>query len=506
MLTRFAGAVAAVVLLAIGFAPQRIDAQATQKPAPCAAEARAFRQAGNEAADLNELREEAGKATRAEVLNRLKTQLVSTAKTEKERAWSVFRTCVYQLRLAQFGPMPAPVTIVSTQPARTTTGNIAGSLVYNWAAATLERAAEGSQPTPSLDAIAALEAGPADGSRLLLIPIPMPTDRNARQIVEALVQLRRIRMLAGPARDTPLNSGIALFAPSATPPARVTQLIAQAAEATSEFLFTDFVRYAEVPPPNGDVADTLLSVLSVLNRITAATPPAAVPSPAPRPVAPAPAPPRVATPPNTRNTAVSNLRPTDVFIEDQRGLTYTILVGKTLADAIATQIKYGRRDAPEAVGTISSCSAMLRRLAPPRQLGVGWWAWVSAYFHPTLRTPDQHQWGFACGGTTPEEALAAAYGKLKESRNQTFTSAYIALGITAEPDHARLHAERRLGQPYSAWQTECGVSRDPGDGQAFAAMVMSPQMRMHPKAPAIGCHPFYNTPTPNQPPPDLRPR
>lgn len=241
-----------------------------------------------------------------------------------------------------------------------------------------------------------------------------------------------------------------------------------------------------------------LDVFRASRRAAAATPPAASSSTAPPAV--------TNSTPARPSAGSSDLRPTDVFVESQDELTFTILVGKTLTEALANQIKYARRDAPVPVGTIYSCSGMLGALNPPRKLGVGWWAYISTFDQPSTSQRDRHVWGFACGGATIEEAVEAAYEAAKKKRKGPFYGADVQAGVTADLDFERLKAASRLGEPFGAWATRCGLPNNvvnPDSGKAVAALLMGPRLAKW-ETPGFtngNCLPFYNTLQQNQPPP-----
>lgn len=509
MRMRLAGLAAIAVVFFVALAPERFDAQAVPTPEACAAARARAERAGEPGAELDRLvvgiaSEDSATVVLAGDMYRAITARVPLGTfPERTQAVSGFMICLRDARIAQLGSA-API-IVTTQVAGTVTGNLAQALVAAWNGATLAAPAEVTAP---LNAIAALEAGPADGSRLLLIPIPRSTDPGARQILDAMAPLRRIGMVAGPRTVNPTNSGVALFAPSRTPGERINEFIDQISATVRAASYLAALERAQLPPADRNIGATLAAVLNALN------------APAPPPAAP-----RAAPPPNAGNTtALGNLRPTDVFLEDQ-GNTFNILVGRTLTEAVANQVRYAGRTMPTAGGPpwqYYSCAQI------GRGMRVAWWAVVVGYFDP-LRPAGQPNrtdsgYGFACASGTLDQALAAAYDALKGKRNQRLTTYWAYAGVTAELDYARLAREQRLGQPMSAWAVYCNapshldearasfMPQDPGNGQAFAALLLSHAFRWReypyvhqgsPQTARLGCSPFGNTPEPNQPPPVL---
>jgi hypothetical protein len=368
-------------------------------PPACAAERRTAERAGVDMADVNAEVAASATANRARALRVIENLSVAPSATERDRVYNAYLKCAHQARLAQLGPAPPPVTIVSTTPdERSVTGSIAWRLGLDWAGATVVRP---SAVTPSLDAIAALEAGPADGSRILLIPIPLPTAANARQIVDALAPLRRISLVAGPPRANATNSGVALFAPSRTPAARVTQLIAQSAEAMSDMAFPSQLQAVNVAPPTGDIAATLLSVLSRLPAAAPAPAPAtrgaAAPAPARAAAVPAPAPPsaRAAT---ANQQWPLGIAPGNLYVIQQcvSGFCGGVLVsGTSPQDAVGVANLVGASDLAIRQQT-ASYSVLLECRGP------GWGATIS------LGTGGGFAQGHACGASTPAAALLAA--------------------------------------------------------------------------------------------------
>jgi hypothetical protein len=318
--------------------------------------------------------------------------------------------------------------------------------------------------------------------------------------------------VAGPGAAT--QSGAGLFAPSRTSAARVAELARQATTALSTPSFSAAHARARLAPPTSDISATLLSVLSRLP----ATPPAA-------PVPPAGAP-RAASP-GGASTFATNLRPTDFFLEEQPGNGFlTVLVGKTLAEALANQVRYYGRTAPTVAGTILSCSQVAGRMT------VGWWALVVGYHDPLRPTGEPRRristWGMSCAAATVEQAIAGAYdaaqNKAKEKAKGPFTNYWLYAGVTAELDYARLAAEKRLSNvvPLAAWVMTCETPdtldwarasffpQDPGNGAAFSKYLLSPALRQRqysyvqgrvPVTGYFGCTGFGHTPEPNQPPP-----
>ncbi|MGE0392391.1 MAG: hypothetical protein AB7P67_02365 [Vicinamibacterales bacterium] len=355
-------------------------------PQACAAERRRAEQAGIGGAELDAEAVDAETASRAKALIDIESLRRSAGTTERERALDAALICFYQARLAQLAAA-ARVTIVTTQPEGTVTGHIAGQLALEWAGATLVRP---SAATPSLDAIAALEAGPADGSRLLLIPVPLPTAASSRQIVDALRPLKRIRMVAGPSRANATNSGVALFAPSRTPTARVTELTGQANSAASASSFSAALDRAQVTRPTDNVTATLAAVTSRL------------------PLAPPASAARGATTPGAGNSTASTgqwplgIAPGNLYIIEvcPPGTTgacqYQLVSGKSSQEALTV----AERSRPFHF----SFTPGMRFVVAKACTGPNWGAVV--FHHETGNGP--YAVGADCGHATPAAAMRSA--------------------------------------------------------------------------------------------------
>ena len=461
----------------------------------------------------------AAKATRAVALRAIENFRASSSMAPADRAWVAYFLCAYEARLTQL-PAPAPVTIVSTQRAGTVTGNFASSFVQEWAGATLETPS-GSGATPWLEAIAALEAGAADGSRLLLTTLPLPTASSARQVIDALAPLKRIRMLAGPRAANPTNSGVALFAPSRTPADRVAQLTAQAREAESGPTVSGALERAQYVRPTANITATLASLREQLPPEGSATDVTTAPTPGTS---------TQGSVARATGAGSNNLRPTDFFLEERPDGYIAVLVGKTLPEALATLVKYtSRTTATVQPGyAYHSCSQLVG------EMRVGWFAVILADLNP-LRPFAQRvdkrdvAWGMACGKATVDQAIATAYDAAKQKvSHRPFGTFRVEAAVTAELDLNRLAVEGRLFNnsfeylKLAAWTTQCEMPihleqavtsfrpPDPGNGETFARMLMSPAMKAREYTYSLhggqhkkwfGCSSFVNTPEPNQPPP-----
>ena len=230
----------------------------------------------------------------------------------------------------------------------------------------------------------------------------------------------------------------------------------------------------------------------------------------------------------------SNLRPTDFILEEQAHGFLTVLVGKTLAEALENQVKYVNRTVAtvEPSATYHSCSQLVGKMT------VGWFALVVANLNPLrpFAQPAANRdvvWGMACDGATVEQAIARAYDAAKKKANhRPFGTYRVEAAVTADLDHARLAGEGRLYNTsfeyvhLGAWTMQCEMPiwleqatasffpQDPGNGQTFVKFLMSPGLKSREYAYGLngqqkrrfGCTPFVNTPEPNQPPPVFGPR
>ena len=378
---RRASATAAAVILGVPVVPLHSSGIIiAQTPTACLAERSNGDRLGLKTS-FDQYEREAAAANRAQALRTLKVhEEAAPTQSRGSLAYRAYTICLYKARLAQLGPAPAPVTIVANYAEKTLPGNIAQYLVWEWAGSSLVRPPAGTF-TPHLQAIAALEAGPANGSQLLLLPLPLPWASNARQVLDALAPLQKIMMVAGPRAESAANSGFALFAPSRTPAARVVELIAQAREATSTTEFRNYLNFSRVPPASSDVETTLASVRGRLGQ--------------PPPTAPA----QVAATPNIMpGTASAGTWPLGIAPGNLYVIGSQLVSATSPAEALDAANRAMKFYYPYA--TSLPTPTITRECKGPN--------WGAIVYHAEEMGQGRANFGWACGAATPGDALRLA--------------------------------------------------------------------------------------------------